>query len=151
MIFQLHRFKSATILRTHCKRQSDLKCEICSSVFCKEKAFKRHKDEGCEGIIEISHIPENKPAFIDCSSMVDVKVEEDFERATICVDGTNDFKMNDHSVNRFLTVSAVTDSHQIRIENKPKKSTKYKQKPFSEKCHPNDDDRLYCCYLCNRR
>lgn len=152
LIFLFHSFKSASNLRTHSKRRSDLKCEICSLAFCKETAFKKHKDEGCEGIIEISHIPESKPAFIDCISVIDVKIEDGFEQATTCIEGTTDFKFNEHKVEQSTTDLVVTDTKPIDKKDKPKKSSNYEHKQSMEKYQPDDDDgRLYSCYLCNRR
>lgn len=49
-----HRFESARSLRSHCKYQKRNACEVCSHQFCIASELALHRQQGCEGLIEIN-------------------------------------------------------------------------------------------------
>lgn len=148
--FFFYRFKTNAILRTHCNRQIDLKCEICSMVFCKEKALKIHKAEGCEGIIETGHILQNTPTFVDCSPILNIKIEEGHEMPLLSDTFTGETVAHYDETNVYKDIekeAAGTSSSKRKVRSSDSNNCKRK---YLSKKYQRTDGQNYCCHLCNK-
>lgn len=161
-----NRFKTITILRAHCRRQSELKCDSCSLVFCKEKALLKHKEEDCKGVSDSIDISETKPAFVDCSLLLEPKAELDLDYGYDIVPALNAINIDETAHHKRIEQSdeqqhpaPSTESGTLLVPmkinlnkkpNKPRKSKRYMKKTYSlDELHTNEDGNPnYYCYLC---
>lgn len=138
-------------------------------VFCKEKALLKHKEEDCKSLGASIDISETKPAFVDCSLLLEPKIEPDLDDGydivpalnAMNVDETTNHKRNQQSdEQQHPAPSTECESLLVPIKvnsnkkpNKPKKSKRYKKKTYSlDELHTNEDGNPnYYCYLCFKR
>lgn len=77
-------FPSHESLHEHSEQQSPQKCEICSHEFCTLVELDAHRQQGCEGLIEIGANPEDcKPTAIDYNSELNSEDNSDAVEATV--------------------------------------------------------------------
>lgn len=171
------RFKSIDDLRTHCKLHNELKCRICSDVFCKQIDLIAHQEQGCEALIESPDLVDSKPTFIDCNLELDVNLEQPEETSFDCgivpkeIDSSDDDSFNgidqngDEDDSNHVEISADNETSQpgpsnamsnARATNKTKtkksqkRSTRKRKRNVNE--HESDTgDRMYHCYLCEKK
>lgn len=101
-------------------------------------------------------IPETKPAFVDCSSLLVPKVETDLDGSydvvpvidAMSIDETTDYKHNEEQ--QHPTLSILPTQVGISANKRPKRSKRYTKKTYSlEECHTSEDGNpIYYCYLC---
>lgn len=166
------RFKNTDDLRVHCKDHDELKCEICSEVFCNGSDLVAHQEQGCEALIESPDLVEIKPTFIDCHLESDANLEQqDVPFAIIpkvIYDSSNDASLYDIDRNGDETIDdsyrAENSAENIPIHGEPSHSkvtnktrTRPSQKRNARKSkkhqNENDDaaDRIFHCYLCEKK
>lgn len=110
-----------------------------------------------EGIItETPYIVQNKPTFVDCSSILNIKVEEGLDvpslnddDAILNHDETNVYEHIEKIEQFDPSISAVARTSSRKRKVRSFKSNSGKQKNSSKK-YQRTDGQNYCCHLCNK-
>lgn len=154
------RFKTVDALRTHSKKQNDFRCDICSQVFCKLTDLRSHQDLGCEALMESSNLGESKLTFIDCNSEPNLEPQEELPFAYAIIpkaENMEESAQNEDIDNSNHAEESLIDDEPIQSEPyRPRVRNKTRTRMRkSKKCISNENgtpnDRMYHCYLCDKR
>ena len=141
-------------MRAHFK---GLRCEICSQAFCIQSALEAHQDQGCEASIEPPEAVEIKFTAVDSEPGVSSRKcdDEEEEETTMfdCETVLKEIGTSEDEETENETIQLESRSSNLRIKasgRKPQKRIRRSRKILTRN---RDDvaDRMYHCYLCEKR